>query len=93
MYLSIGECAALLEPAGFEIHQAYLFERPTLLEGEDGYRAWIGQFGAGVLDQVGPRREEVVELAESRAKQSLYRDGKWYADYRRLRMVAVRKIY
>ena len=85
----VGEYAGLLERHGLEVRFATLFDRPTPLEGEDGLRKWVEMFGGGLLDRVPPqRRDEFFSLVETRARPSLYRDGRWVADYRRLRVVA-----
>lgn len=36
-------------------------------------------------------REAMIDSAVERLKPELYRDGRWYADYMRLRMKAVRR--
>lgn len=89
---TVGEYASLLEAAGFEVQHMQLFDRPTPLDDcpngpADWVRAFAGDFLAAVPpaehDRVGAR---VTELVRPR----LYRDGRWFADYRRLRFVAVR---
>lgn len=34
-------------------------------------------------------RDEIINQAVERLKKSLYREGRWYADYVRIRMKAV----
>ena len=90
-YPGIGEYAPLLERAGLEVTNAFLFDRPTLLEGEEGMRHWVEMFAGGLLDRVTPAdREGFFRHVEDSARPTLYRDGKWFADYRRLRIVARR---
>jgi trans-aconitate methyltransferase len=92
-YPSIGEYSGLLERQGFEVSFAALFDRPTPLEnGEEGLRNWIRMFGGTFLKDV-PEREhqEFLRYVESETRPSLFRDGGWVADYRRLRLVAVKK--
>ena len=55
-YPGIGEYAPLLERAGLEVTDAFLFDRPTLLEGEEGLRHWVQMFAGGLLDRVAPNR-------------------------------------
>jgi hypothetical protein len=38
------------------------------------------------------RREDFLHRAEEQARPALYRDGTWFADYRRLRVVALRPV-
>jgi trans-aconitate methyltransferase len=88
---SVSEYTTLLEAAGLEVRFASLFDRPTPLEGENGLRDWVRMFGHSVLEAVPPlRREEFLRAAEGGARGELFRDGSWFADYRRLRVVAVR---
>jgi trans-aconitate 2-methyltransferase len=88
---SIAEYTSLLEAGGFETTFAALFARPTPLQGADGMRQWVAMFAASLLDSVpAERREEFLTLVETRLRPTLYRDGGWIADYRRLRVVALR---
>lgn len=90
-YPSVAEYATLLEHHGLEVTTALLFERPTALEGEQGLRDWIEMFAGEVLRQVpAGQREEFLSHAEAGLRPVLSKDGTWYADYRRLRIVAVR---
>jgi hypothetical protein len=46
-------------------------------------------FGGAYFDGVpAERREELVTEIELRLRPTLWRDGAWWADYRRLRVVA-----
>ncbi len=88
---SIGEYAGLLEERGFEVRSAALFDRPTRLEGPHGMEEWIRQFASHSFDRLtainqARALEEVISLLRS----TLWRDGVWTADYRRLRVHAVR---
>ncbi len=88
---SIGEYAPLLEGAGLEVAQAALFDRPTPLEGDDGLRNWVAMFARDLVGRVPPDdREAFFRRVEDAARASLHRDGTWFADYRRLRVVARR---
>src|SRR5436190_18459317 len=86
----VGEYATLLETAGLEVRFATLFDRPTPLEGPDGLKSWVRMFARGVLDAAGPKGErDFLRAVEEAARPTLFRDGTWQADYRRLRVVAV----
>lgn len=88
---TIGHWSNVLENAGFEVRTALLFDRPTPLEGPDGAYNWLQQFGAYYLDNLSPSdREAVARDAQERARPALFRDGQWFADYRRIRFVAVK---
>lgn len=90
---TVGEYASVLERAGFEVRRARLFDRPTPLDGEDGLRDWVAMFGESLLAPVpDDERAAVLDGVEERARAAgLYRDGEWVADYRRLRVVAIRE--
>ncbi|BCX02750.1 MAG: methyltransferase type 11 [Candidatus Roseilinea sp.] len=88
---SIGAYASLLETYGLEVQAAWLFDRPTPLEGEDGLRHWLTMFGGEMLR--GLAAEEIAHVtaqAERTLRTTHYRDGQWFADYRRIRIVAVK---
>lgn len=91
-YPSLAEYASLLERVGLEVTFATLFDRPTPLEGgETGLRSWVTMFGGQILAAIpGDRREEFFRRVEDESRGELFRDGVWTADYRRLRIVAVR---
>jgi trans-aconitate methyltransferase len=82
-YPSVSEYSAVLERNGFEVTFMTLFDRPTPLEGgENGMREWIQTFRG---DNTRP-----VEEVEAELRPRLFQDGRWVADYRRLRFIAVR---
>lgn len=87
------EQAVRLERHGFEVRLIHLFDRPTPLEGEDGLRSWLEQFGDGLLRPIedDATREEVIDAVEQRLRPDRYDEAaeEWIADYRRLRFVAV----
>jgi hypothetical protein len=88
---SIAEYATILEKAGFEVRFATLFERPTPLEGVDGMKNWLEQFGSYYFDQMAPAmRNAALTAVVDRLRPELYAGGCWQADYRRLRVTAVK---
>jgi trans-aconitate methyltransferase len=90
-YPGVAEYASLLEAAGLEVRSALLFDRPTPLEGPNGLRDWAAMFVRAMLDSLPPpRRDEFLRALEDEARPVLFRDGGWIADYRRLRIAAVR---
>jgi trans-aconitate methyltransferase len=92
-YPTIGEYAALLETHGFLVTFATHFERPTKLdEGEAGMRNWLLTFADNILDSLPTaKREPVIAEVERQLKPQLFRDGSWFADYRRIRVVAYKQ--
>lgn len=87
---SIGEYASLLENAGFQVRYAVLFDRPTVLKGEHGLRDWIDMFVQTPFRVVANLEdiEAIKSMAVNELKPVLYKNGKWYADYVRIRMKA-----
>jgi trans-aconitate methyltransferase len=87
----VAEYATLLEGGGLEVTLALLFERPTQLQGEQSLREWVRMFAGWFLDRIAAaQRAEFLGLVEEEVRPLLYREGHWYADYRRLRVVARR---
>jgi len=88
---AIGEYTSILERHGLEVREARLFDRPTQVEGEDGFENWLAVFARGALGDADRRREkEMFKAVAERLRESHYRDGVWTLDYRRLRLVAVK---
>lgn len=89
---TIGEYAPRLERAGFKVTDAFLFDRPTELFSNNGMADWINMFVKTPFDQVREEdRKAIVEGAVDRLRYPLQQDDKWYADYVRLRMKAVKE--
>jgi trans-aconitate methyltransferase len=94
-YPGVAEYAAVLERHGLEVQYAALFERPIALEGgAGGLASWLEMFGRPFLAALEPGRgAEFVRLVEEQARPALFRDGNWTMDYRRLRVMAVKRRY
>lgn len=89
---TIGEYAPMVEQAGFQVRYAILFDRPTELKGSDGLKEWIHMFVKTPFAKVDDAEgEEIICQAVERLRDSLYREGIWYADYVRIRMKAVKE--
>lgn len=89
---SIGEYATLLEQQGFDVKYAVLFDRPTPLEdGDAGMANWIQMFASHFLSGISVEQQaSAIREIERRLKPTMYRDGTWIADYRRIRVVAIK---
>jgi trans-aconitate methyltransferase len=89
---SIGEYASLLERAGFEVRFMQLFDRPTPLDDcPNGIADWLRMFGGDLLAPVpADRRTRVQERVNDLTRPRLQQEGRWIADYRRLRFMAVK---
>jgi trans-aconitate methyltransferase len=92
-YPSIGEYSPMLENHGLAVQSAILFDRPTTLEeGENGLRNWIQMFCATMFREVPESmKEQVLRSTEEKARDRLFKDDHWIADYRRLRIVAIKE--
>src|SRR6185295_8399409 len=92
-YPSIGEYATLLEAQGFRVGLASHFDRPTKLEeGEQGMRNWLLTFADNIIESLAAdKREEVMAAVAQKLKPHLFREGSWFADYKRLRIVAFKQ--
>ena len=89
---SLGEYATLLEHRGFRVTYAILFDRPTpLTGGGEGMANWLRMFANRFFAELPAQAQtEVIQAVEERLKPSLYQDGGWIADYRRLRLLAIK---
>ena len=87
---SISEYTTLLEARGFEVTFALLFDRPTPLEdGERGMQNWLEMFASSLLEGISAEaKQEIFAAIERELRPQLYRDGTWYADYRRIRIIS-----
>ncbi|WP_218079288.1 class I SAM-dependent methyltransferase [Anthocerotibacter panamensis] len=89
---SLGEYASLLEAQGFRVCAVWHFDRPTALEGEEGLRNWLKMFTPEILQTIPDSvRPDLLTRIEAVLRPRLYRAGVWYADYVRLRFVAIRE--
>ncbi|WP_019393387.1 class I SAM-dependent methyltransferase [Priestia filamentosa] len=89
---SVGEYTTLLEQEGFEVCYVSSFVRPTELTKEnEGIKGWIANFAGDFLTHIDQSIQgEVVKSVESIAKEHLYKNEKWVADYKRLRFLAIK---
>ncbi|WKN43825.1 class I SAM-dependent methyltransferase [Tunicatimonas pelagia] len=82
---SVGEYSSLLESEGFEVRQTAYFHRDTSLA-EDGIKHWTKMFAGRWLADVDIEHQD--NLLE--ATQESLRSALWRADYKRLRVLAVK---
>lgn len=92
-YPSVGEYAKLLEKNGFELAYGALFDRPTdLKSGYEGMENWIQMFLHWALKSVNAdEKKEIFNLVAKRLEKEMFDGEKWIADYRRIRIVAIKK--
>ncbi|MBD5548759.1 MAG: class I SAM-dependent methyltransferase [Lachnospiraceae bacterium] len=88
---TIGEYTTLLEKAGFLVRNAILFDRLTELKGENGLYDWIKMFVKTPFKNIDITTEnEIINAVVNSLKLVLFQNGKWYADYVRLRCKAIK---
>lgn len=87
---SIGTYTSVLESVGFKVTFAQWYDRPTELADEkEGILDWLSMFAKPFFK--GVPEENAMEIKKEVQKHlttQLFRDGKWYADYKRIRVVA-----
>jgi len=90
-FSSAAEQATMLEKVGFTISNIIQFDRPTELVGEDGMKNWIIQFCQAFFKNIPvAKTAAIVDKAVAILRETNYENGKWYADYKRLRIKAVK---
>ena len=89
---STAEYVTKLEAAGFRVTYTAHFDRPTRLkDGSKGVEKWLKMFGASFFegiptDQLKQIVKEITEILEP----DYNKNGEWYADYKKLRFIAVK---
>jgi len=89
---TVGQYAAVLEEQGFLVTMAQHFERPTPLHGESGVRDWLDMMADDFFYDVSTEdKAAIYQMVEQRLRPEHYRQGQWIADYRRLRICAIKQ--
>lgn len=90
---TIMEYGSLLEEIGFDVEFIEDYDRLTpLKDGEEGLKNWMKQFFAGSLEEFSEEvQENILKEIEEDLKEDLYDGSKWFADYRRIRVIAEKK--
>ena len=92
-YPSTAEYAARLNARGFRVTLITHFDRPTLLQdGREGMIKWFNMFGASIFKAV-PTGElpQIINEITGVLQATNEVDGQWYADYKRLRFIAIKE--
>jgi len=90
---SLSEYTTRLEAQGFRVTFASHFDRKTpLQDGDQGVSKWITMFAPLYLAGI-PKEEKEQMLKEVAAllKPVYEENGQWYADYKRLRFIAIKE--
>lgn len=89
---SIGQYTSLMEDVGFKVTYAVHFSRPTALDGEEGLRNWLRMFMPDFLQTLPDDVEmRVLTNVENSLRSILYKDQHWEADYKRIRVMAIKE--
>jgi len=90
---SIGGYSQALEKVGFRVTFAQHYNRLTELnETENGIKDWIKMFGKNFFIDVKEEHEwDILEKVQEELRPELFKSGKWYADYKRIRIVAIKE--
>lgn len=90
---TLGEYTSLLESKGFRVNYAIYYDRETKLnDDKDGIKDWLKMFATHYFN--GIEESSVATIltdVQDILEPTNYRNGSWYADYRRLRVVAFKQ--
>ncbi|MDB5241338.1 MAG: type 11 methyltransferase [Spirosoma sp.] len=91
---SVGQYATMLETAGFSIRWMQYFDRDTpLTDPQTGISDWLTMFRGDLLNALSDKdRQAVISAVNLQLRPTNFRDGYWFADYKRLRFEAVKPL-
>ena len=89
---SIGEYCLALEQEGFRATFAQHYDRPTeLAESDNGIIDWLNMFAKNFFIGVSEAdKEGILNDVQNELRPKLFSTGKWLADYKRIRIVALK---
>ncbi|SEN52775.1 Trans-aconitate methyltransferase [Paenibacillus sp. OK076] len=89
---SLGEYATLLEQNGFRVTFAQYFDKPAPLKEEEGLRNWLDSFTDYFFKDVSSAdMESIYQAILTEVKPHFEREGQWFLDTTRLRIVAIKE--
>ena len=88
----LGTYCHFLEQRGFRVTFAHLYDRPTKLQdSETGIIDWLTMFGGKYFTNITEAEAAIIKKeVQERVHDTLHRDGHYYADYKRLRICAIK---
>lgn len=88
----IGTYTSALEAAGFQVKIAQHYERPTKLQSSaHGVEEWLSMFAGAFFEGVPDAEVATIrERVQAAVRPQLFQEGHWYADYKRLRVMALK---
>jgi trans-aconitate methyltransferase len=89
---SMGEYTSRLEKQGFRVTFAAHFDRKTLLQdGRQGVAKWLNMFGPTFFEGIAKaEKEQILKEITDILEPHYNENGAWYADYKRLRFIALK---
>ena len=89
---SIEEYTGLLENKGFYVRDEVLVKRPARLSGREDLKTWIRDFVDKFLPELSKdvQSPQVINSVEQRLPPALYHDGNGIAEYRIIRVRAIK---
>ncbi|MGA7722495.1 MAG: methyltransferase domain-containing protein [Ignavibacteriaceae bacterium] len=89
---SIGEYSSLLEKYGFRVTSAFHFDRDTFLDEGIDVVSWLEMFAKHIFEGIstGNKNKLAAQIKELLVSTNFI-NGKWFVDYKRLRIVAVKE--
>jgi len=91
-YPSIAEYSTLMEDVGFRVTFAQHYDRPTKLDGYNGLKNWMEMFGDHLFNGIPEKtKNNIVTKVISNLKETLYVEGNWIADYKRIRVIGIKE--
>jgi trans-aconitate 2-methyltransferase len=89
---SIGEYSSLLEKHGFRVTSAFHFDRDTYLDEGIDVVSWLEMFAKHIFEgiDIGNKNKLVAQIKELLVSTNFI-NGKWFVDYKRLRIAAVKE--
>ena len=89
---SLSEYTGLLEKRGFRVTYAAHFNRDTQLnDTENGIKDWIKMFGTAFFKGIEEADvNKILDEVQQELVPTNYRNGQWFADYKRLRVIAIK---
>jgi trans-aconitate methyltransferase len=87
-----GEYITILEKYGFAVELMQYYERPTeLADSEHGVEDWLEMFGISFFEGLDTQTvNSISKEIQQKIKPKIFRNNKWHADYKRLRIKAIK---
>jgi len=90
-YPSIGEYSTELEKLNFRVVHAEHFDRLTPLKSNQGIKDWFLMFGDSLFIGISDiEKDDILNEVQDKLKATHFIDKIWNADYKRIRIVAIK---